>query len=133
MMDNKEKILYWTELAEEDLITAEIILNSKRYLHFGFLCHLVVERYLKSYHWKSIGTEPPYTHNLLVLSSQSGMNEIIPENFKQLLYKLMPLNIQARYPSNKDRIYKLLSEDYCINLFLEIKEFSKWIKSYLTN
>ncbi|MBX3042205.1 MAG: HEPN domain-containing protein [Candidatus Kapabacteria bacterium] len=132
-MNIEEKIKYWSELADDDLITAEIILNSKRYLHFGFLCHLIAERYIKAYYWKNLLAEPPYTHNLLVLSSKSGLNEVIPENFKQLLFKLMPLNIQARYPTSKDKIYQLLTYDYCTLLLSEIKEFSVWIKNFLTS
>jgi len=62
-MDIPTKIEYWLELAEEDLITAEIVLKSKRYLYHGFLCHLAVERLIKAYFWKNKSVEPPYGHN----------------------------------------------------------------------
>ena len=131
-MNEQEKIEYWAELAEDDFITAEIVLRSRRYLHFGFLCHLTVEKLLKAFYWKNRKEEPPYTHSLLVLASKSGLNEIITPNYKQLLYKLMPLNIEARYPTNKQEIYKKLSPEYCEEIFQNSKEFMLWIQTLLT-
>ena len=131
-MNEQEKIEYWAELAEDDFITAEIVLRSRRYLHFGFLCHLTVEKLLKAFYWKNRKEEPPYTHSLLVLASKSGLNEIITPNYKQLLYKLMPLNIEARYPTNKQEIYKQLSLEYCKEIFQDTKELMLWIQTLLT-
>jgi HEPN domain-containing protein len=127
-MNQTDKIEYWLNLADEDLITAEIVLESKRYLHFGFLAHLATEKYIKAFFCFKINEEPPMSHNLLKLSEQSTLNEIINEDFKQLLYKLMPLNIEARYPSYKSEIYKQLSNSYCDKLLTEIKGFEQWIK-----
>ncbi|MDT3739351.1 MAG: HEPN domain-containing protein [Candidatus Kapabacteria bacterium] len=132
-MDKKEKIEYWLELAEDDFITTEIVLKSKRYLHFGFLCHLTIEKLLKAYFWKNVSAEPPYTHSLLVLSAKSGLNDILEDRFKQLLYKLMPMNIEARYPSNKKEIYKVLTPEYCNELFDETKELFEWMKKLLVS
>lgn len=127
-MEQEEIIEYWLNLADEDIITAEIVLNSKQYLHFGFLAHLSVEKYLKAYYCYIINQEPPYTHNLLRPSEISTLNEIISFQQKQLLYKLMPLNIEARYPSYKTEIYRQLSYDFCNMILNEIKDFSQWIK-----
>ena len=131
-MEQKEIIEYWLNLADEDIITAEIVLNSRRFLHFGFLAHLSIEKYLKAYYCYKVNQDPPYTHNLLRLSEQSSLNEIISIERKQLLYKLMPLNIEARYPSYKKEIYRQLTADYCDKILIEIKEFSEWIKKLIT-
>ncbi|MCL5990491.1 MAG: HEPN domain-containing protein [Bacteroidetes bacterium] len=130
-MDIYEKVEYWLELAMYDLETAKIVLKAKRYLHFGFLCHLSSEKLLKAYYWKYIGEEPPYTHNLLVLSSKSGLDSLISASHKQLLYKLMPLNVEARYPIEKKEIFKTLNRQYCENIYKDLKEFSLWMKQLL--
>jgi HEPN domain-containing protein len=130
-MDYLEKIEYWFDLAEEDLITAEIVLIANRYLHFGFLCHLTIEKAIKAYHWFNIKSEPQYTHNLLTLSKNSNLNELLTESQKKLIYNLMPLNIEARYPSNKKEISKTLTKEYCEKLFIETKEFILWMKILL--
>ena len=130
-MDINDKVEYWLELAEYDFKTAEIVLQAKRYLHFGFLCHLSAEKLLKAYYWKNLGIEPPYTHNLLVLSSKSGLDSLISASHKQILYKLMPLNVEARYPSEKQEIFKTLKRQYCEDIYKDLQEFLLWMKQLL--
>ena len=69
---------------------------------------MAVERLIKAYFWKNNKQEPPYNHNLLILATKSGLNDQINEERKQLLFKLMPLNIEARYPTNKQEISRPL-------------------------
>ena len=45
--------------------------------------------------------------------------------------KLEPLNIEARYPSYKERLMKSLSKEYCQQLLKETKELQQWIKNKL--
>ncbi len=130
-MNVQEKIDYWLNLAEEDFAVAVIVLQSNKYLHFGFLCHLTAEKLLKAYYWKNKSEEPPYTHNLLALSSKSELNAELNERFQRLLYKLMPLNIEARYPSNKEEINRQLSKEYCTEIYNDTKDFLEWIKILL--
>lgn len=130
-MDEHEKIDYWFDLADDDFATSEIVLKSNKYLHFGFLCHLTVEKLLKAYYWKNKSAEPPYTHNLLTLSSKSGLNTELDERFQKLLYKLMPLNIEARYPTNKEEINRQLSKEYCLEIYTDTKDSLEWIKILL--
>ncbi len=94
---------------------------------------MTIEKLLKAYFWKNVSAEPPYTHSLLVLSAKSGLNDILEDRFKQLLYKLMPMNIEARYPSNKKEIYKVLTPEYCNELFDETKELFEWMKKLLVS
>lgn len=51
--------------------------------------------------------------------------------FASLLNELMPLNIQARYPEDKDLLLKTLTKKRCEELYLRTKELSKWIKKLL--
>ena len=53
-----DKTTYWVEMAEYDLDTAIAMLNTKRYLYVGFMCHQVIEKMLKAY-WSKIFEEPP--------------------------------------------------------------------------
>ena len=43
-----EKIKYWLELSDYDYETAVVMLNSKRYLYVGFMCHQTIEKILKA-------------------------------------------------------------------------------------
>ena len=51
---------------------------------------------------------------------------------KTLLNILMPLNIEARYPSEKEELLKYLSLERCQNLIIETKEMTTWIKTQLS-
>lgn len=69
----KDRIGYWLNGAKYDLKTAHSMLKEKRYLYVGFCCHLTCEKTLKAYYWKQNKTEPPFTHNLNLLISLSGL------------------------------------------------------------
>ena len=38
-MTTEEKVNYWVELSDYDLETADAMLQTKRYLYVGFMCH----------------------------------------------------------------------------------------------
>lgn len=44
-----EKVKYWLELSEYDLETAFAMLNSRRYLYVGFMCHQTIEKIFKAW------------------------------------------------------------------------------------
>jgi len=127
----ESKIDYWLDLSGYDLDTAKAMLKTGRYLYVGFLCHQVVEKSLKAYYWFSITNEPPFTHNLLLLAEHSNMTQYMNEDMNRLINRLMPLNIQARYPQDKDELLKVLTEQVCVDLLSRTEEFFEWIKQLL--
>jgi len=48
-----------------------------------------------------------------------------------LFNELMPLNIQARYPEDRELLLKSLTADKCGDLYKKTKDFYKWIKRLL--
>lgn len=46
----QKNIKYWIELSDYDMETAEAMLNSKRFLYVGFLCHQTIEKIFKAYY-----------------------------------------------------------------------------------
>jgi len=127
----KEKVEYWLDTADYDLVSAKAMLETKRYLYVGFLCHQVAEKCLKAFFWSCQKKEPPYTHNLLVLAEQSELDINGRDDVVAFFNELMPLNIQARYPEDKELLLKSLTKKRCEELYRRTKEFSKWIKKLL--
>jgi HEPN domain-containing protein len=125
------KVEYWIDLADYDLQAAEVMLTGKMFLYVGFMCHQVIEKMLKSYYAYSQSLTPPAIHNLLMLATESGIYDLLSEDQKKLLSQLMPLNIQARYPTDKERILKSLTYEKCHDLIDKTKELSEWIKMQL--
>jgi HEPN domain-containing protein len=121
---------YWIDTAEYDLETAKAMQETGRYLYVGFTCHLVAEKALKAMISKD-GVMPPKVHNLVRLAELSGLAESLSVEQKALLNELLPLHIEARYPSQKDKLAKSLNEQYCAGLVARTEEFLSWIKERL--
>ena len=123
----KKKVDYWFEMVFYDLETSKAMLESKRYLYVGFFCHLIIEKALKGHYWSKISEEPPFTHNLVILSDRSGLSKSLKIEQKILLSELMPLNIAGRYSHEKEEIAKILTREHCNLLINRTEEFAGWI------
>lgn len=123
-----DHVQYWIELAEYDLETAKAMFTTQRWLYVGFMCHQAVEKTMKSYWCKSQKSDPPYTHNLLRLAQGSGLAELLNEEQLQFISDLMPMNIEARYPSYKEELFQRLTQEYCSSLLEKTKTLTEWIK-----
>lgn len=128
---NEKTIQYWVELSSYDLETAEAMLNTGRFLYVGFMCHQSIEKLLKAFYVKALQKVPPYIHNLLKLGEESGIAAAMTENQKEFLFKLEPLNIEARYPKNKNELFRELDAEKCRDLIVRTRELWLWINSKL--
>ena len=99
---------YWLEIASYDLKTAEAMLNSKRFLYVGFMCHQSIEKILKGIYSKKHNKVPPRIHNLARLLKLVKLDNELPDNFIDLINELNPLNIATRYPDQELDIIKNL-------------------------
>ena len=130
-MTTQEKVQYWLDIADYDLETAEAMYNTGRWLYVGFMCHQVIEKTLKAYWCGTQPEDPPYTHNLVQLSGRSGLTDVLSDEQNFFIAKMMPLNIEARYPSYKKHLSKQLTKPACRDMIDQTKELQSWIKSKL--
>jgi HEPN domain-containing protein len=126
-----EKVIYWIELSDYDLETAEAMLLSKRYLYVGFMCHQAIEKAFKAYFTRLKSETAPYTHSLSYLAKKGDFYDSFNEGQKDFIDQIEPLNIEARYPTHKDRLLKSLTEGKCIDILYRTKEIQLWIKKKL--
>ena len=131
MVNMKERVNYWLELAEYDLETSKVMLDGGRHLYVGFMCHQVIEKALKGCFVSLFSDNPPYTHNLTILAKKSGVYVFFSEEQKDFIDLLEPLNIQARYPTVKEKLLKSLSEERCEKIIEETETLFSWIKTKL--
>lgn len=74
-MPNEDKTGYWLDSAEYDLETARAMLETKRYLYVGFMCHQTIEKALKGVLvFRNPEGELPYIHKLARLANLSGVS-----------------------------------------------------------
>jgi len=126
------KVQYWIDLAEYDFETAEAMLETKRFLYVGFMCHQVIEKALKGYYVHVKNEIPEKIHNLIKLAKQSGLYDLFSLEQKRVLDRLDPLNIEARYPSEKEKLFQALTKEKCRNILMMTKELYQWIKLQLS-
>ena len=64
-------------------------------------------------------------NNLTLLSVKSGINELLKEDFTEIINLLEPLNIEARYPTHKKQLLSSLTKTKCKEILLKTKEFTE--------
>lgn len=69
MMD-VDKVKYWTEIYDYDLETAEAMIQTKRWLYVGFMCHQTIEKIFKAYWCSKIEGTSPMSHNLINIAPE---------------------------------------------------------------
>jgi len=126
-----DKVKYWIELSDYDLETAMAMLNSKRYLYVGFMCHQTIEKIFKAYYTFIRAETAPYSHSLSYLAKKGAFYDQFSEEQIDFIDQIEPLNIEARYPSHKERLLKSLNHKKCSEIIDNTKELQQWIKMKL--
>lgn len=118
-------------MAEYDLETAKVMLEGRRFLYVGFMCHQTVEKALKGYYVSAKSATPPYTHNLTFLAKDAGLYDCMAEEQKDFIDLIGPLNVEARYPAHKGKLMQRLDNERCKGILRETEELYRWIKKQL--
>jgi HEPN domain-containing protein len=120
---------YWIDMAAYDLETAKPMLKTERLLYVGFMAHQALEKALKAHQWYGRKSEPPYSHDLWNLVRSSGL--VVEEEgwMAELIDELQPLNIEARYPRDKDALLLRLTPGFCTTLIERSGRMIEWIKT----
>ena len=126
-----DKVNYWLELSDYDYETAKAMLNSKRFLYVGFMCHQTIEKIFKAYFTHKKKETAPYSHSLSYIAKKGDFYIEFSEDQKNFIDQIEPLNIEARYPSHKERLLKSLNENKCQEILDKTNELQIWIKMKL--
>lgn len=128
-MGDFAKADYWFEGAEYDLQTACAMLETRRLLYVGFMCHQTIEKALKGvFVSRNLEAELPYIHKLRRLANLSGISEEMDEEQLSFLDVLSPLNVEARYPLQKSRLLESLTIERCERMIQETEALYLWLK-----
>lgn len=95
------------------------------------MCHQVMEKILKAYFAKNKDSNPPYTHNLTLLAEKSGIYSEMTDEQKDFLDFLEPLNIEARYPTTKEKLLAVLNDEKCQHLIKRTEGELEWVMKKL--
>ena len=130
-MTKEEKVQYWIELSDYDLETAEGMVQIKKYLYVGFMCHQVIEKIFKAVYSERKENTPPYVHKLVYIAQMGDFYELFSNEQKIFIDQMEPLNIKTRYPDYKKELAKKLTEAKCNDILEKTKKLQQWIKKNL--
>jgi len=126
MINIQKQIDYWIKGAEDDILTADLLIQEKRIIHGLFFCHLVIEKAIKANYVKATGEIAPRSHNLIYLSEKARLE--YDESMHIFLGILMKYQLQGRYPDYNPALPDLIK----VNEYLErTKQLLKWLKEKL--
>lgn len=126
-----DRIKYWTDLSDYDFETAKAMLDTGRWLYVGFMCHQTIEKIFKAYWCANSSQTTPMSHNIINIAQSCGLGSQLNEEQKMFISEIMPLNIEARYPSYKENLLNSLSKGKCEELLEKTGNLQKWIKEKL--
>ena len=126
-----DRVIYWLDLSDYDIETAEAMQKSKRYLYVGFMCHQTIEKIFKAYFTHLKNETAPFSHSLSYIAKKGGFYGDFSEGQKEFIDQIEPLNIEARYPSHKERLLKSLNEKKSLEILMDTKRLQEWIKQML--
>ena len=126
MLNIQKQIDYWIDGAEEDILTAELLIREKRILHGLFFCHLVIEKGIKANLVKKTQEIAPKSHNLIYLSENADL--VFDEEMQIFIGILMKYQLEGRYPDYNP----ILPEQHTVNDYLnKTKDLFQWLKMKL--
>lgn len=82
-------------------------------------------------YWADLSDYDLETANAMYLARSGAFHTLLTEADKEFIDLLEPLNIEARYPSDKERLFKSLTGERCSEILQNTRKLQQWIKQKL--
>ncbi len=120
----------WVNTALYDLETARHMFTTRRYLYVVFMCHLALEKMLKAHVTENLGTIPPRSHDLIYLTSRSGLT--LPDTFLEFVGKINNASILTRYPDDLQQALQEYPRSVVKSYLQQTEEIIQWLHQTLS-
>jgi len=121
----EEDARQWYETSLYDIETAEVLLESQRYLYVPYLCQQSLEKRLKGVIVERSGQMPPKTHDLVRLVRQTGL--AVASSRLELLSALNTYYIESRYPPEASILSARADKDFAEEILRQTQELLAWL------
>ncbi len=120
-MTKQEHIDYWIKSATDDWETVLSLFVTRRYTHYLFFAHLVLEKWCKA-HWVKDNIEnfPPRIHNLVKIAKLTNLG--LSDEQMDFLRQFNDFQLEGRYPDYQFEIYKRCNANYTKQLLEQVNE-----------
>lgn len=126
MLNVPKQIEYWQKGAMDDLETARILIENKRYVHGLFFCHLSIEKIIKAHVVKETNEIPPKSHDLFFLSKKANID--LAEDNQMIIQILMKYQLEGRYP---EYLPEAPQQKIVVGYLNQTEDLLKWLKKKL--
>ncbi len=123
-IDISKQISYWGSGAQDDLETAELLIDKGKILEGLFFLHLSLEKALKSLVVKATRQYPPRIHNPILLTKEAKI-ELSTEN-QEFMADMNRFCLHGRYPE-PDWPKPCIAE--ATEYLTKSKELASWLMS----
>ncbi len=128
-MTKAEIILFWIDSSNKDFQTMLHLYDSGDFMWSLFMGHLVVEKLLKAYYISNVDENYPYSHNLLRIAENAGMD--LNEEQQMVFSTITGFNLNARYDDYKQSFAKKCTPEFTSFWIEKVKGQRIWIKNQL--
>ncbi len=125
-MDKQNVINYWLQSAQNDLETAQSLVELQKYSWALFIYQLVLEKNLKTRIVQVTDQAAPITHDLVKLAHLAQL-EVSQEQIDNLK-TISKFNIDARYDDYKYAFFKQADQKYANKWVKIITDLLSWLK-----
>jgi HEPN domain-containing protein len=129
VMDKLEKFEYWRDIAKYDLVTAQAMYKTGRWLYVIFMCQQSIEKLCKGLYLLFIDDDIPRIHdiNSLVTKFADKLPEAIDDNKRLFFAKLSAFYLNNRYPEYKEHLSTSLDKKEAKSILKQTKEVFEWL------
>ncbi|RPJ59568.1 MAG: HEPN domain-containing protein [Dehalococcoidia bacterium] len=124
-MKKQEIIKYWIDSSDDNYKSMPNMFKAGEYIWSLFIGHLVIEKLLKAYYVKMVGSNVPRTHDLLKLATDADMN--LDEAQKDTLQYITLFNIETRYEEYKRDFYMKCNGEFVEKNIRMIEVMRAWL------
>ncbi|MDR0937393.1 MAG: HEPN domain-containing protein [Oscillospiraceae bacterium] len=128
-MSAEQKYEFWLETADYDLITADAMFSTGRWLYVSFMCQQAIEKLVKGLHILYIDDNIPRIHDIYRVFARFEPQLPVPldDTRRELFDRLSKFYLNGRYPQSKQRLSETLDKDISENLIKQTKEAYQWL------
>ncbi|MBI2008462.1 HEPN domain-containing protein [Candidatus Amesbacteria bacterium] len=120
----------WLKGAEDAWLTAQSLVESKRFHHALFFAQLYLEKLLKALTYYLKDEHPLFTHNLVLLAKKTGVP--LNQDQENELREITTFNISARYEDHKQQLYHKATSEFALQWLDTTKKLSGYFMPFFT-
>jgi len=128
-LTEEDKYQYWFSYAQNDIDSAEIMLQSKRWFYTVYMCQQAIEKLVKGLYILYIDDNVPRLHDInnILERFKNKIPEKITEDHTGLFDTLSEFYLRSRYPDYTSTLTAFITGDYAQLIFEKSREAFQWL------